>query len=110
MGDRALVVFIDKEQLDISPTVYLHQRGRDVPEFINRLKFLMADRPDDLGYSTARFIGICHDGLSGNLSLGVWNTPIDFMDWPDDDYLEYADGDEGLFIVDIKDFSFKQYK
>jgi hypothetical protein len=72
MGDRALVIFTDGNE--VSPTVYLHWHGQQVPELLKEIAALMADRLDDVSYTAARFIGICHNSIKGNLSLGVLDT------------------------------------
>jgi hypothetical protein len=93
MGDRALIQFEDSKG-EVSPVVYLHWHGDVALEYIDELKSLMADRTDDVPYATARFIGICHSHIDGNLSLGVWNQPERLT--ADDSH-----GDNGCFLVHV---------
>lgn len=91
MGDRALVQF--RSGADYSPVVYLHNHGSEVGDLLKRLYKRMGSRFDDLSYTTARFIGICHELTPGNLSIGVWNAP-GLLDEDE------SHGDAGCFIVD----------
>ena len=112
MGDRALVVFkridtninVAERRAQYSPIIYLHWGGEKVPELLSKLRKLMTSRGEDLNYQAARFVGICHDENPGNLSLGMWNLPDNFTESADQSH-----GDAGLIVVDIKDYSFKQY-
>src|SRR5262245_37720089 len=75
MGDRALVIFTDQQE--VSPTVYLHWDGSLVPQLLDKLEQLMASRRGDCQYACARFIGLCHLlNPESNLSLGVFNTNL----------------------------------
>ena len=59
----------------------------------------MQERGNDVSYTAARFIGICHSKSPGdNLSLGTWNAP------KSEDKIkseEYSHGDAGVFIVRV---------
>lgn len=92
MGDRALVQFRDSDG-KVSPVCYLHWGGFNVPEYIRECAELMRGRDDDVQYAFARFVGICHSHIPGNLSLGVWNktAPLTKGD---------SHGDAGCYIVD----------
>lgn len=59
---------------------------------------LMADRPDDMEYTCARFIGIAHSEMPNqSTGLGVWNAAsLEAIRDPD-----YSHGDAGVFIVDV---------
>lgn len=70
MGDRALVQF--KDNNEVSPVVYLHWDGSEVKDWLQELRELMGDRFSDVSYTCARFIGVCHSHIKGNLSLGVF--------------------------------------
>ena len=72
MGDRALVVFSDGR--DVSPVVYLHWNGTEVPEWLEEHKYLMGGRMGDVSYAVARFIGICHIHIHSNMSLGCFTA------------------------------------
>lgn len=90
MGERALVVF--KSGDEHSPAVYLHWGGMDVGNWLTQAAPRM--RGGDHSYACARFIGYCHEQISGQLSLGVFNTP--------EDGRPSSHGDAGVFIVDTK--------
>lgn len=118
MGDRALVVFTDGSE--VSPTVYLHWSGGRVPALIDELKTVMTGREGDVQYSAARFIGICHASIDGNLSLGRWNTEeaiceavkgLDNVSGGDSatSITEYSHGDAGCVVVNVNDHSWKAY-
>jgi len=94
MGDRALVQFIDSKG-NYSPAVYLHWRGFKVGHYLEALQARMGDRLDDVDYSCARFIGIVHEDIEGELSLGVREIgrKLRASDSP---------GDAGCFIVNCK--------
>ena len=104
MGDRAIVVF--KGDDEISPAIYLHWHGTNVGEWIAELAKLMGDRKGDVGYAAARFCGICHSHIDGNLSVGLIDDGKRFVDDPKG----MSHGDNGVFIVDCRDFTFKQFK
>jgi hypothetical protein len=116
MGNRALVIFESKDE--VSPVVYLHWNGSQVPELLQQLKERMKGREGDVSYTAARFIGICHESIAGNLSLGVWNMPADTLiavksrgsnAWADKELAEYSHGDAGVVIVNAEDFTFQAY-
>lgn len=113
MGDRALVIFTDSDKQEISPTTYLHWAGSDVPMLVNRLAALMADRKNDCSYASARFTGICHEHCTGNLSVGLQNTPQDIETAIQHDdaatIAEYSHGDAGVIVVNAGDFTWKAY-
>ena len=69
MGNRACIVFFDRTR--VSPTVYLHWHGDAVPSWLDQLKVRMHGRFSDAAYAAARFVGICHANIDGNLSLGI---------------------------------------
>lgn len=103
MGNRALVVFHDEQ--DYSPTIYLHWDGSRVPELLATWWDRMEGRRNDINYGAARFIGIAHESIDGNLSLGVWNTrgKPSSVDFDDEKHVEYwrgqSHGDAGVFVV-----------
>jgi hypothetical protein len=113
MGDRAVVVFRDES--NVSPTVYLHWNGSDVPRLLSELKETMKGREGDLSYSCARFVGICHNAIPGNLSLGLWPTPGDIARTVLSKepigllMAEYSHGDAGFIVVDVRNFTWKTY-
>src|SRR3984957_6376442 len=74
MGNRACIVFFDRNR--VSPTVYLHWHGDAVPTWLAQLKVLMNGRFSDAAYAAARFVGICHANIDGNLSLGISSNDL----------------------------------
>lgn len=108
MGDRAIIHFQCKangENNEISPAVYLHWAGNRVRSLLQKTMELMKDRPKDQFYSCARFIGVCHENIEGNVSLGTWNGPkLDTIKETRAAILEdidYSRGDAGVFLVDV---------
>lgn len=108
MGDRALVIFHDHARRDYGPVVYLHWHGHAVGSYLELLRQLMAQRPDDVAYATARFIGIAHEDNRDALSLGVWERPRRFRD--DKAYLEeFSHGDAGVFLIDAQTWQVRTF-
>jgi hypothetical protein len=106
MGDRALVIVHNKGKTEYSPVLYLHWHAPQVQNYVNRLKEVMQGRTDDVSYAFARLVGIAHNDVDGNLSLGVWDKGSDFKD--DEKYLkELSHGDGGVYLVDASDFSIR---
>lgn len=113
MGDRALVIFTDKKE--VSPAVYLHWSGNRVPEFLEEHRELMKDRRGDVSYAAARFTGLCHTKIPGNLSLGLFDVPKTVQtaiksDVPTLKALQgFSHGDAGVVIVDVNTGDWKAY-
>ena len=108
MGDRALIIFHDKDT--ISPSVYLHWHGNAVPEILRELAEYMQGRHGDAAYAAARFTGICHRRISGNLSLGIVSNSLRHADLHDAAELEeMSPGNAGVVVVDTADFTWKAY-
>jgi hypothetical protein len=108
MGDRALVVFHDER--DISPTVYLHWHGSSVPELLGELAEYMKGRYGDAEYAAARFTGLCHTLMPGNLSLGIQANTLQREDLDDEAVLRgMSHGDAGVVIVNTGEFTWKAY-
>jgi hypothetical protein len=107
MGNRALVVFEDGGK-EFSPVVYLHWHGDRAIEWLEILAGLMDTRRGDVAYSAARFVGIAHERVPGNLSLGIWNAPTDCASWGAAEWGDYSHGDEGLFLVDVRDWTVRR--
>ena len=91
MGDRALVQFKNSKG-ELSPVCYLHNHAYQVSEFIRMTEALMQSRGEDLNYTFARFIGVCHEEIKGNLSLGVWNQETELIEAD-------SHGDGGVLVV-----------
>ena len=108
MGDRALVIFHDKYR--ISPGVYLHWHGDQVPALLAELAESMKGRYGDAEYAAARFTGLCHRRISGNLSLGIVSNQLRHADLDDAAVLEaMSHGNAGVAVVDTGDFTWKAY-
>lgn len=104
MGDRASVIFFDKFQ--VSPVIYLHWHGSRVPDWIEELRCLMAERLWDAPYAAARFVGVCHNHIPGNLSLAIRSSNLSLSDLKRPYMLEHhSPGDAGLVIVNAGDFT-----
>jgi hypothetical protein len=108
MGDRALIIFHD--QYRISPTVYLHWHGGEVPELLRELAEYMKGRYGDAEYTAARFTGLCHQRISGNLSLGIMANQLRHADLGDATTLAaMSHGNAGVVVVDTGDFTWRAY-
>lgn len=109
MGDRAIVIFHNKEKTQLSPAIYSHWGGDNIRDYIPRIKEFMVGRKDDVQYASARLCGLLHNDTPGNMSLGLWNTSDEMLEWSTEDWLEYSHGDAGVLFVNADDFSFVQY-
>jgi hypothetical protein len=108
MGDRALIIFYDEHR--ISPTVYLHWNGGNVPYLLGDLAEYMKGRYGDAGYAAARFTGLCHNLISGNLSVGLLGNTLRRVDLENAAVLEaMSHGDAGVVIVNTDNFLWKAY-
>jgi hypothetical protein len=108
MGNRACIVFFDRNS--VSPTVYLHWHGNAVLAWLEQLKVLMTGRTSDAAYAAARFVGICHTDIEGNLSLGISSNDISLVDIRREDRMEdHSPGNAGIVVVDTSDFTWKAY-
>jgi hypothetical protein len=108
MGNRACIVFFDRDH--VSPTVYLHWHGDAVPSWLDQLKDRMNGRFSDASYAAARFVGICHASIDGNLSLGLSSNDLSKADVRSQDRMESeSPGNAGMVVVDTSDFTWKAY-
>jgi hypothetical protein len=108
MGNRACIVFFDRHR--VSPTVYLHWHGDAVPAWLEQLKHVMSERSSDAFYSAARFVGICHANIPGNLSLGIWSNDLTVADVHGASRMEGdSPGNAGMVVVDTREFTWKAY-
>lgn len=107
MGDRALVILKDDDTY--SPVMYLHWHAPQVQNYINRLKEVMEGRGNDVHYAFARLLGIAHNDIDGNLSLGCWNLPKGFNERDTDFLLDMSHGDGGIYVISLKDYSIDTY-
>jgi len=108
MGDRAHVLFFDDSI--VSPMIYLHWHGSYIPQWLDELKALMATRRRDAAYAAARFAGLCHTYIPGNLSLGITSTHLRLANLSDTRLLEQmSPADAGIVVVDTADFTWRAY-
>ena len=108
MGNRACIVFFDRNF--VSPTVYLHWHGDAVPAWLEQLKSHMTGRFGDASYAAARFVGICHNQIEGNLSLGILSNGLCLENIRNPSQMEReSPGNAGMVVVDTSDFSWKAY-
>ena len=108
MGNRACIVFFDRNR--VSPTVYLHWHGDAVTPWLEQLKDRMNGRFSDAPYAAARFVGICHANIDGNLSLGVSSNDFSLADVLNNARMEAeSPGNAGIVVVDTSDFTWKAY-
>lgn len=91
MGERVVVQFEDSKG-NVSPACYMNWDGQRVGKYIRECAKLMEGLSDDLSYAFARFVGICHTHVPGNISLGVWNQTKPLT-------IEASYGDAGCYIV-----------
>ncbi len=104
MSDRALVVFHSADGNHVTPTVYLHWLGSEVPSLIAETKAIMANRSDDPDYAAARFCAVaCRGG--GNTGVGLMQSPDDIMT----NAAKHSHGDAGVILVNAGDFSWKAF-
>lgn len=116
MGDRLRVVFKSEDHagnLSYSPVAYHHWGGSYFVERHAEWLTLMDGRMGDLEYSAARWIGIAHSHLPGNLSLGVANLTQeehDALDLGEPEVIaKHSHGDAGFVVVDVADGSWRAY-
>lgn len=107
MGDRALVIL--KSGKEYSPVMYLHWHAPQVQNYANRLKEVMESRGEDLSYAFARLLGIAHNDIDGNLSLGCWGLPEGFSENDDKFLNDMSHGDGGIYVIDLKDYRIATY-
>lgn len=111
MGNRCLYILYDNHE--VSPTVYEHWASHPQTSII-RLKRHMDGRFGDVPYATARLVGLLHaKNPESNLSLGIWNTPEDIVRAIrknlEEEIQNYSHGDEGVYVIDVRDFSWRHY-
>lgn len=108
MGDRVIFVLHNSsggaaasketQAVDISPSIYAHWAGHEAPEILVALRNRMEGRPNDVPYAAARLVGILHERIPGNLSLGIWDGPTSLAEATSK---EYSHGDAGVILVDV---------
>lgn len=95
MGDRVLMQCYDNKG-NVGPGVYCHLAGDRAPQIVKALRARMKDRPDDVGYSTARLIQEACGNDSGALSFGCFNTEALLTE-------EDSCGDAGVVLINVSD-------
>tara|TARA_R110000744_G_scaffold44317_4_gene98957 strand:+ start:1263 stop:1643 length:381 start_codon:yes stop_codon:yes gene_type:complete len=96
MGNRAVICLKDNNKQntvnDDDLGIYLHWHGSedDVQSFLDVTRDLMSDRLGDTVYGKARLLGVIHESIKGNLSLGLDKCK----------YLDTENYDNGTYIVD----------
>lgn len=85
MSDPSIVCFKLNEV--VSPTVYIHWDCGQVEKWINECMKLMSDRPYDISYIAARFVGIVCKRL--NEEIPNSNTGIGLYPTEESDYLDF---------------------
>lgn len=108
MGDRVVAHVFSRESWRIGPAVYLHWGARGFPRLVDALRARMDDRRGDVSYASARLIGLAHESIPGNLSLGTWNAPHagnPVECWEAITSEDYSPGDGGVVLIDCGDFS-----
>jgi hypothetical protein len=84
--------------------------GSAVPTWLEQLKTLMTGRFSDAEYAAARFVGICHASIDGNLSLGISSNDFSLADVLNNGRMEAeSPGNAGIVVVDTGDFTWKAY-
>jgi hypothetical protein len=108
MGNRACIIFFDATC--VSPTVYLHWHGNSVLGWLDQLSTIMRGRYGDASYAAARFVGLCHESIDGNLSLGISSNAFSLPEVRSRQYMEDSSpGNAGVVVVDTSDFSWHAY-
>ena len=104
MGNRAIVVFTDGKEYSCG--IYLHWHGD--PTFVAELiaEAIPRMRAGDVQYSAARFCGVRHENMHGNLSLGLVRPPTqqEQKNWD-----KYSQGNNGVSVVEVTDWTMKWF-
>tara|TARA_R110000737_G_scaffold317387_1_gene328017 strand:- start:566 stop:913 length:348 start_codon:yes stop_codon:yes gene_type:complete len=96
MGNRAVVCLKDNNKEtrinDDDLGIYLHWNGSpdQVEHFLELARDRMGDRLGDANYGKARLVGLIHEQIEGNCSLGLDRCQ----------YLDTDNGDNGTYVVD----------
>lgn len=111
MGDRALIVVTDGE--NVSPVIYLHWMGSEVPAILERLKNRMESRGADVSYASARLIQEATQDDDGCLSFGLWNAHPEVIKAVIDKDAKVlskeSHGDAGLIVLDVNDYTWQAF-
>jgi hypothetical protein len=111
MGERAYVVFKDKQNDEISPAIYLHIQGEEVKELLYKTEIQMDGR-NDAEYASARFVQVCANQLSkwgqDNLSIGLKSIKEEDLNQFELDNTKWLQ--HGIFYVELPNWKVKQVK
>lgn len=113
MGNRVVVVFTDGKG-EYSPCVYLHWHTAKLEEFLIAWRERMKGRDGDVQYGAARFVGVCHERIAGNLSLGIWDSRITTelalgaFGALDAALRAHDPGDAGVVVVNVTDYTVRR--
>lgn len=124
---RAGVSAIDK--LVVSPAIYLHFYGEEIPKLIDETRELMQTTPHAPTAAAARFIGFACKRAESPFGISVDSVPqnvisaIEILDskepglYGDDalrsarnDLEAYSPGGAGVFVVSTEDFTWERYQ
>lgn len=108
MGNRVVVIFTDGKG-EYSPCVYLHWGASALGQFLETWRKLMVGREGDVQYGAARFVGVCHEAMDGNMSLGIWDSriPAEATTAPADAEIAlqaHDPGDAGVAVVNVSTY------
>ena len=96
MGNRAVLCLNDSDESFNKDAVgiYLHWHGdiKNIDYYLRVARKRMGDRLGDSEYAKARLIGVIHEEIEGNLSLGVGIVG----------YMDYKNIDNGTYIIDCE--------
>lgn len=95
MGNRAVLCLRELPTQKFSECavgIYLHWNGSpdSVESYLQKAREVMKDRMGDAEYAKARLIGVIHNEIEGNLSLGVGTVG----------QMDYNNGDNGTYVID----------
>ena len=100
MGNRAIVIFHDPQNGDISPAVYLHWNGGPESVYAFLAEMQRRDVRRDASYAPARFTQVVGDYFDDEyftgLSLGIRNGPKSITPRALAPYVE----DNGVYVVE----------
>ncbi len=100
MGNRAVICLKDNNDKTCNDTdlgIYLHWSGspEQVEQFLKLTRERMEDRLGDIVFGKARLVGVIHEQIDGNLSLG-----LDLCQ-----YLDTHNFNNGTYVVNCKDMT-----
>ncbi len=96
MGNRAVLCLNDSDQGFNKEEVgiYLHWHGdiKNIDYYLRVARKRMGDRLGDSEYAKARLIGVIHEEIDGNLSLGVGTVG----------QMDYNNKDNGTYVINCE--------